>query len=356
LRNFKTGPDFLETWVHDEDPNVSIFGILEAANCANVTSLRLRIGPNSMAKINRTRLNSEIAKIGTATWIPEGKAFSLIYRSKAAVSDAVTQPYQAAVSQALKNIRFEGAIQSTPANSAPDTVRVEVTEGAGGSGRLNVVTTAKGIVLEARHSGFKGDVRALMDVYCAEMMGRSVQEASDHTGIRVEHKLRNPAFPREKNGVITPDNANGLFVLPQKMVRDLFSKFLHSTKKTMERNFWRDAISDSWLKLSHEERVRRVQAALLQACRELRLQVEMVEVVGIKNDVRMILSCQQDPTKPDLGSHLIKIEQILRQRLDPGIDLLLESREDRNKRKDRMLKLAGGIAPGQPATARSAND
>jgi len=64
LRNFKSGPEFLETWVHDTDPRRSVLGIFEAAREAGVEELKLDLGPNSIDKLNVSSLGDELRELG----------------------------------------------------------------------------------------------------------------------------------------------------------------------------------------------------------------------------------------------------------------------------------------------------
>ena len=43
LRNFTPGPDFLETWVYEENHNSSVLGILESADEADLAEVKIKI-------------------------------------------------------------------------------------------------------------------------------------------------------------------------------------------------------------------------------------------------------------------------------------------------------------------------
>ncbi len=64
LRNFKSGPDFLETWVHDADPRRSVLGIFEAAKDAGVEELGLDLGFGAIGQFNVSTLGNELRELG----------------------------------------------------------------------------------------------------------------------------------------------------------------------------------------------------------------------------------------------------------------------------------------------------
>jgi hypothetical protein len=64
LRGFKSGPDFLETWVHDSDPRRSILGIFEAAKDAGLERLELQLGFDSIKQMNVSALGTELKTFG----------------------------------------------------------------------------------------------------------------------------------------------------------------------------------------------------------------------------------------------------------------------------------------------------
>jgi hypothetical protein len=64
LRGFKSGPDFLETWVYDSDPRRSVLGIFEAAKDAGIEELGLEVGFSSLGELNVSGLSAELRAFG----------------------------------------------------------------------------------------------------------------------------------------------------------------------------------------------------------------------------------------------------------------------------------------------------
>lgn len=64
LRSFKSGPEFLETWVYDSDPRRSVVGIFEAAKDAGLDELGLELNFRSLGDLNVSALSTELRAFG----------------------------------------------------------------------------------------------------------------------------------------------------------------------------------------------------------------------------------------------------------------------------------------------------
>lgn len=67
-----------------------------------------------------------------------------------------------------------------------------------------------------------------------------------------------------------------------------------------------------------------------------------VQIVQIKPELRLILAYDQDPGKPNVANHLIKVERAMKVRTgNKMLELLCESATDKNRRDIK----SGRIAP-----------
>ena len=81
LRGFRPAHDFLDTWVHDEDPARSILSMVESAGLGGVKSLEVDVGPETARRIDARRLEALTARSGKATvTAPEGGRAGLLLR------------------------------------------------------------------------------------------------------------------------------------------------------------------------------------------------------------------------------------------------------------------------------------
>jgi hypothetical protein len=82
LRNFKGGPGFLESWVHDENHNRSIVGMIDLAIESDVLNLELVVDKAVISQIDLVFLQAQLKKAGTLTSAQAGPdEFILTFRA-----------------------------------------------------------------------------------------------------------------------------------------------------------------------------------------------------------------------------------------------------------------------------------
>lgn len=329
LRNFKGGPGFLETWVHDEDHNRSILEILDLAHSHGISTLKIALPSDVSGQINLDWLRRNAYEYGSVDLKGQQLSFSNT-KAKYALDEfgGLSDIYADNLKRQMQSIRFEGLIESK-------SLQVLKTQGEGGE--LAVALDDKGLVKEAKHTGFKGSNRALFDALCGVLAGRSLHEGAEHCGIRLEAILRDPSKPLKVKGLLTPDNADPMFVLPQNMVRTLFAEYVKANKIEVKRNFWRDPVPQQWLDLPYEDKLNQARKIFYEGCAAFGLQMD-IALTEIKNDTRLVLSYKQDKSKPDFGRTMIKLEHWLRDKMKFEVELQLESIEDRNRREERTKR------------------
>ncbi len=89
-----------------------------------------------------------------------------------------------------------------------------------------------------------------------------------------------------------------------------------------------------WNRLEHASQNEAAKYSLKVCCELLGLQTD-VELIEVKENDRFVLQYEQDPTKPDFGKAMIRLETLMRQTMGVVIDLRLEAKEDKNKRVER---------------------
>jgi hypothetical protein len=323
LRNFKGGPGFLETWVHDEDHNRSLLEILDLAHSHGIDALNIQLPPAVADSLNLDWLRRNASEFGSLELKGKSLTFSKA-KGNFTVDEfaGVSENYREKIKAAAKAIRHEGQLKGLAASH--------------GQGQLSVVLNDN-MVKDAKHLGFHGAERGVMDAFCAILIGRPMQEGSEHGVIRLEAALRDPARPIKVKGLMTPEIADPIFALANQLVRQIWKDYVNAQGSAPGRNFWRDPVPQSWLALAPEEKLKQAQIQLTAACREFGLQVDVL-VTEIKNDTRLVLSYKQNPEKPDFGRHMIKLERWLRSKMGFEIELQLESIEDRNRREERTKR------------------
>ena len=77
LRGFRPQHEFLETWVHDEDPARSLLNMVEAAEMGGLDEISIAIGPETAKRLDQARLQEMTAKVGKVSLVAEGAGLLL---------------------------------------------------------------------------------------------------------------------------------------------------------------------------------------------------------------------------------------------------------------------------------------
>jgi hypothetical protein len=77
LRGFRPAHEFLEMWVHDEDPARSLLNMAEAAQTSGLEHLDIYIGERTTAGLDTGRLREFVSRVGTVDCRREGSGLLL---------------------------------------------------------------------------------------------------------------------------------------------------------------------------------------------------------------------------------------------------------------------------------------
>lgn len=336
LRNFTPGPDFLETWVYEENHNSSVLGILESADEADLAEVKIKISRAIVDEMDLETLKAESKYMPRLTLAIDDQGANGVVITGTFQASTTTEEYninsvyERNVRHAAEHIRNEGELPE----AGLAEVAVETTKD--GMTLKVLVNTESHQVTTARHQNASGLQKVLLDSLCSLLEKRTLQEGRDHATLRLEYKLRDFSVPHPVAGIIIPDNADPAFATPRAMVRDLYEKYREKTGAPHEKNFWDDAPAEVWKNLDTSDKMDRAKFALEGAITELNLSGLHCEVVDVKDDVRIVLSygAGENPLAP----HLIKLERILRRTLDSRLELQMESLVDKNKRESRTKR------------------
>jgi hypothetical protein len=324
LRHFRGGPGFLETWVHDEDHARSLLAILDLAHADGLSELEIALPPGISFSLEWLR--REAASLGQVEL--NGSALFFRRGGSALAEDefaSVHPAYRAALREAQKSPRhaFTGHQPAAPG----EIWRSAHLEGAG----LHLRVNSEAMVTAALHES-KGTLRPMLDRLAALLVGRPLQEGVEHGVIRLERSLRDPQAAPPVKGVVTPENADPLFVICLRLVRGLAAG---------GENAWRDPLPEQWLSLVEEEKSRQAAAALKAALADLGLPDPGLELVGLKSQRRLVVTYPSSPANKYWHYHLIDLERALRARLGFDAEIQLEDIADRNKRVERTKRAEG---------------
>ncbi|MBI4405541.1 MAG: hypothetical protein HY537_15370 [Deltaproteobacteria bacterium] len=336
LRNFRAGPPFLESWVHDEDHNRSILGIFEAAASAGVHTLTVKVGTSLAAQLDQPWLKENLAAFGNVHMQTEGD-FLNIHIGGQCPSATLNPPIESSYQESIGRF-FSSGLTREGKLGEPECPAERVIKATYEKITLNCQVDEKGLVKKARHFGANGPLRTVVDCFCQILEGRSLQEGSDHGVIRLEKMLRSETVAPTIKGLITADNTDPIFKTPKMLIRSLYSEYSREQGKDAPWNNWTDAVSSVWNALSTEERLYKVRETIMNVCKQLKLPYCDLEPTAVKNNSRIILVGHQYLNQPGFGHHLMLIEKELKRLLEPTLEIVLESREDTNKREARTKR------------------
>lgn len=333
LRKFSPGPEYLDSWVHDEDHNRSILGIFESAESYSLEELAIEVSPKVAPQVDQNWLKENLNRFGAVKLSTRQGGLEVRIRFGSEQNVGQTHPaYAKALELAARTLKNQGTLAES---EVMEGKLVQVEEGGV---KLACAVDKNGVILKARHTGASGVQAAAIDLVCALLVKRPIQEGAEHAVIRLETQLRDPSVAPPVKGLVTPENADPIFKLPTKLVRSLFREYLKATKSEPTWNDWEDPMSVGWVSYPAEDKVNRVTKALADLLKEKNLPYAPFEVLSIKNDYRVILVQQKQSNDALFGHHLMQLEKELQKRLEPRLELVLESLEDKNHRESRTKR------------------
>ncbi len=359
LRGFSSGIEGLEFWVPNEDPQVSLAHMLDAAASEGRRELRVRFGPESAPKMKPPAVDALAAQYGRSrVWVTAGALLveveELHARAVAApeaggqvaprevpAPDPAARPAPAApprvvargdcYRQALRETA--GPPQREGLASEPPAAGGEPVEVEEDGLRLQLhVDRASHTVLQARFAG-AGDpeARALFERFCAVVEGLPLLEAAQHGVIRLEFLLRDRTQGPPVPGIVTPAAADPRFDLPQRLVRAALTDYRARTGYAETENRYDRPLADRWRAAATPERLQQLREVLDRLARAQGWAPEQVEVAAIEHQVRVVMVLDPALSRVAQGRALLIFERAIQEEIDPRLEVYAEERKDRNK-------------------------
>ncbi|MCE9544441.1 MAG: hypothetical protein K8T25_02810 [Planctomycetia bacterium] len=363
LRGFKAAEShgFLDAWVPHDDPTENLIELIQLAREAGYEQLTVAMSQATAGAIDLAQVKTTLGA-SPRSGMPDGMAdggeweFSLDalkdaarpaptvetpatamperpastdrpepgaaagqVASTATSRDSIHPCYRDALSKVLTDVQHE---RQPEAAAGQEHVTVQL-----GDWELSASVDTKNTVV--KQAGFAGTgtaiERGLLEMLCHTIEGRPIQEAADHATIAIEHALRDKKAPPPVVGVVTPENADPAFQLPQQIVRKLLSEYRTRTGYSATRNFFDRPASPTWIKLSPEERCEAIAAVLPKGGDEA--DVKLVRMDGLK---RVVVGFTSELTSHQKQVVLAQLEAALRERVEPSLQVMAQIRADAN--------------------------
>jgi hypothetical protein len=329
LRGFTASDDlrFLDTWVPHEEPSENILGILEAAAEGKVCCLELELSHETASRLKLNELEAKVKPFGRLEVERKSDRVVLTTRFGGPLLD-VHPTYRTKLQRFVGRTIHEG--QLGPGGGITVSAK---SNGVVLSARLD---PSNHRILEARHSGCQSEThRALMEALCEQIEGLPIQECSDHAGIRLEHRLRDPQVPRPSQGIVLAETVDAAFRIVVELTRCLLERYREEANYNETANTYVPRPSQEWLGLSNVEKCNRVSAFLSEE-----LKMSGVSALRIDGDRIVVLQFAVSEDGKLRGDLIRRIERELKERLELTLQVHLEPKIDQNKiRQAKGIKL-----------------
>ncbi|MGA2393113.1 MAG: hypothetical protein ABSH03_07175 [Candidatus Lustribacter sp.] len=320
--------EYLDTWVPDENPLKGVLNMLEAAELTGTSEIAIRLGAATLRALDLAALEAAASRIGSVS-LRRGEDDAILHVTgiagapPAAPPAAIGTPYQAAVAAAAGSPKHGGELSAQAHGDVFETTVEGVT--------LTVRLHAGPIIAEAAHRGAASvATTAVLDTFCEELCGLTMQEAAEHGVVRLEYRMRTDARQRPVPGIVLPRNADAMFDLPARLVRSLADVYREKTGRVFGENTFSRRIDAGWLHLTDEEKLARLNAVLQAHIRGLGLLDDDARVIAIEQQVRATIAFRESVAVQKKPRFIRDFERVLHAELEPSLQVFMSEVKDGN--------------------------
>jgi hypothetical protein len=308
--------DFLAAWVPNDDPTAGIVELVELAREGALTWLSINLGPDTAG-----RIDWEQVRAGAGEFTQHQEGTNTVVEFALAADDAleIHPCYVAALKGLLGDIRHEAAL-----SAPPDQDLIEVTEDG-----VTLTTLVERKRRTATRAAFRGAAsptqRALLEGLCRVLEQKPIQECADHAVITLESDLRASQLPPPVPGLVTPENADPAFGLPQRLVRALRAACQTQTGHADTRNFYERPLAKAWAALTDAQRCDALRGALTSQGA-----ADHVQLVGMDGPRRAVVRMADGLDSATCQELLVRLEAHVRTAIEPAVQLVCQTKLDKN--------------------------
>lgn len=357
LRGHGAG-SFLENWVPDPDPALSIFNMIEAAWTAGREELSLRVARATLANGTLNKLQEIAGMIAEFQAAESGNGYVLMARRIARLGGRA--PTASASAKAVRKTKIgpadangqtgevpwdihplleralEGEVLSFRREGAPNDGEA-VTQWVPDQGAVMLTVDPEGeFIRSATHIGVEPLVRRrLVELMCREVEGKTVQDASDHAGTYAVQRLRLRAGGRPTQGILLASNAGREVIRALRLIREACQAYRARHPKSGTENFFEVPPRADWRTLTAEERLARVVGETQRFWRGGMTGEPALKAVRIDNDIhghacRVIVQVGGQLPRDTVPTTLRGLERHLKATVEPALQVYLEPLKDKN--------------------------
>lgn len=205
--------------------------------------------------------------------------------------------------------------------------------GTDGPLRLSIAIDAGSsrlIVRQANHDGAADKLTArVLDKLCTIIVGRPLQEAADHGAVYTVVALPNDCAPIK--GIRTPHNAGPVFILAERLVRQVHAAARQHFNIEHRENAWYTRPSADWLSKDEAAQAASIKPVIASFLETNALHKDDIFISRIERGTRVTIAFSENVTykmKPEL---MMKLERLLRCATNNPLELFMEEMKDANK-------------------------
>jgi len=173
----------------------------------------------------------------------------------------------------------------------------------------------------------------VVDKFCNVIIGKTIQEASEHGTIYLEHLMRPGNINQKIKGIILPKKVGGIFFDLHKCINQIYSKIKkqYNFQDTINKEYF--DLSNEWVNLSKEKKFNRLNKVLLEKIiPTLKLKNNDIIINEIESDTKIIIKISQNFLELNSGkkNYLIMAEDIFKQLVDGRLEFFTIEKKDDN--------------------------
>lgn len=189
------------------------------------------------------------------------------------------------------------------------------------------------IIVEAYHNSKDINHKSIIvDQFVSSIVSLPFQEVAEHSVIYLENFFRPKNFKYNIKGIILPYFGGSVFQDLNDFVRNLFRKYqLNKNNKRVINKYYPD-LSASWKNLPNSEKIKTIRN-IIDECNEIfQFNKGDLEYSKLELDFRIILDISDNlKEKLKVRNYLIEIEEIMKSKIDPRLELFVIEIYDKNK-------------------------
>ncbi len=190
-------------------------------------------------------------------------------------------------------------------------------------------------VVESWHDFNQIDNQAIVvDKFCQIILNKTIQEASEHGIIYLEHSLRPLGIRQKIKGIILPKKAGGIFFDLHQCINKIYIKIKEKFHFNDVINKEYFDLSENWLKNTYEQKLNKLRKVLSEKIiPSLQLKQNDIIIEAIEIDTKIVIKTSDDFLKKNSGkkNYLIIIEDLFKQFVDKRLELFTIEKKDDNR-------------------------